>query len=125
MSTFLTINKDAFATTFGAAIMSHLEKKGKFTDNNALHGQSIRSACLIPIFAGGREFTVLSLMCAKNGLCPSEVDGKTVDGIMGHTVEFLTNYVRGQRPDWFPAKVPPAPKPKVSTTADALAALGL
>lgn len=125
MDTFLTINSSVFAATFGEQIEFHLAKYGKFTENGALHGQSIRSACLIPLYAGGREFTVLSLMCAKNGLCPSEVDGKTVDGIMGHTVQFVTDYLRTARPEWFPAKVSPAPKAKVSTSADALAALGL
>ena len=121
---FVFVNDGAFRTAVLPQILDFLTKYGKRTESGAMNGQSIRSATLSHrVSLGGNEYTVLELVCSKNGINPLVVDAKRVDGIAGFCVDNVRAYVAESRPEWFPAPIVKSSKREVP--AGLLESLGL
>lgn len=121
---FLFVNDGAFRMSVLPQILDYLAKHGKRTESGAMNGQSIRSAVLSHrVSLGGNEYTVLELVCSKNGINPLMVDAKRVDGIAGFAVDKVRAYVAQAKPEWFPAPIVKSSKREVP--AGLLESLGL
>ena len=126
MTNFIPLNSATFRSVFGDQILAHLANNGKFLENGNIHAASIRSAAVsVRYHAGGRTYTILELLCGKNGVDILGVDGKSADGIVGFAVQTVEDYVREVYPEWFKIVEKTVRSTKQNVSQSVLADLGL
>lgn len=121
---FMFVNDGPFRTSVLPQVLDFLQKHGKRNDSGRMNGQSLRAATLShKVSLGGREYTILDIVCTKNNVNPALIDARSVDGIAGFAVDKVREYVSQSRPEWFPA--PAAKSTRREVPEDVMEALGL